>query len=117
MKYFYHKAKELYGDKVDEKKFRYPGPKPQFKESGIVMLADTVEAAVRSMKDSGKEVDLDSVIHRLIMETVEEGQLNQSGLSLKDISLIEKVFKKVLSGIYHNRIEYPESEGSSKGDS
>ncbi|WP_456420291.1 HD family phosphohydrolase [Thermovibrio sp.] len=117
MKYFYHKAKELYGeDKVDEKKFRYPGPKPQFKESGIVMLADTVEAAVRSMKDSGKEFNLDKVIHRLIMETVEDGQLNQSGLSLKDIGLIEKVFKKVLSGIYHNRIEYPEDEKSSTGN-
>ncbi|ADU96729.1 HD family phosphohydrolase [Thermovibrio ammonificans] len=117
MKYFYHKAKELYGNKVNEKIYRYPGPKPQFKESGIVMMADTVEAAVRSMKD--KELDLGKVIHKLIMELVEEGQLNQSGLSLKDISLIEKVFKKVLSGIYHNRIEYPDDEngkGSDKGD-
>jgi len=117
MKYFYHKARELYGeDRVDEKKFRYPGPKPQFKESGIVMLADTVEAAVRSIKDSGKEVDLDKTIHKLIMETVEDGQLNQSGLSLKDLGLIEKVFKKVLSGIYHNRIEYPEDGKNGKGN-
>jgi putative nucleotidyltransferase with HDIG domain len=115
MKYFYHKAKEMYGEeKVDEKKFRYPGPKPQFKEAGIVMLADTVEAAIRSMKD--KNINLDEAIHRLIMETIEDGQLNQSGLSLKDISLIEKVFKKVLSGIYHNRIEYPE-DGDSKENS
>jgi putative nucleotidyltransferase with HDIG domain len=108
MKYFYHKAKEMYGEeKVDEKKFRYPGPKPQFKEAGIVMLADTVEAAIRSMKDKSN-FNLDEAIHKLIMETVEDGQLNQSGLSLKDISMIEKVFKKVLSGIYHNRIEYPD---------
>ncbi|WP_163328594.1 HD family phosphohydrolase [Desulfurobacterium thermolithotrophum] len=114
MKYFYHKAKEMYGEeKVDEKKFRYPGPKPQFKEAGIVMLADTVEAAVRSMKD--KNINLDEFIHKLIMETVEDGQLNQSGLSLKDISLIEKVFKKVLSGVYHNRIEYPDDK-SDKGN-
>ncbi len=118
MKYFYHKAKEMYGeDKVDEKLFRYPGPKPQFKESGIVMLADTVEAAVRSMKDSGKEFNLDKVIHQLIMDIIEDGQLNQSGLSLKDISIIEKVFKKVLSGIYHNRIEYPEDERDSTRNS
>ncbi|WP_457680479.1 HD family phosphohydrolase [Thermovibrio sp.] len=118
MKYFYYKAKELYGkDKVDEKSFRYSGPKPQFKESGIVMLADTVEAAVRSMKESGKEFDLGKTIHKLIMDAVEDGQLNQSGLSLKDISLIEKVFKKVLSGIYHNRIEYPEDDRGSKGSS
>ncbi len=109
MKYFYHKAKELYGeDKVDEKVYRYPGPKPQFKESGIVMLADTVEAAVRSMKD--KNIDLDSFIHKLIMDTIEEGQLNQSGLSLNEIGIIEKVFKKVLSGVYHSRIEYPEEK-------
>ncbi len=114
MKYFYHKAKELYGDKVDEKIFRYPGPKPQFKESGLVMLADTVEAATRSMKD--KQFDLDSFIHKLIWETVEEGQLNQSGLSLKEIETVEKVFKKVLSGIYHNRIEYPDDKDS-KGNS
>ncbi|MEO2069699.1 MAG: HDIG domain-containing metalloprotein [Desulfurobacteriaceae bacterium] len=117
MKYFYHKAKELEGKETEEKKFRYPGPKPQFKESGIVMLADTVEAAVRSMKD--KNIDLDTFIHKLIMDMVEDGQLNQSGLSLKDISLIEKVFKKVLSGVYHNRIEYPDdkdSKGNNKGN-
>ncbi len=116
MKFFYHKAVELYGkDKVDERKFRYSGPKPQFKESGIVMLADTVEAAVRSMKD--KNFDIDAFIHKLIMELVEEGQLNQSGLSLKDLSMIEKVFKKVLSGIYHNRIEYPDGQSSQKDNS
>jgi len=114
MKYFYHKAKELYGNNVDEKIFRYPGPKPQFKESGLVMLADTVEAATRSMKD--KQFDLDSFIHKLIWETVEEGQLNQSGLSLKEIDTVEKVFKKVLSGIYHNRIEYPDDKDA-KGSS
>jgi hypothetical protein len=70
------------------------------------------------MKD--KNVDLGDYIHKLIMELVEEGQLNQSGLSLKDINLIEKVFKKVLSGVYHNRIEYPEDvengKRSGKGD-
>ncbi len=116
MKYFYHKAKELYKDKVDEKIYRYPGPKPQFKESGIIMLADTVEAAVRSMKESGKPLDLEKVIHKLVMDTVEEGQLNQSGLSLKELGIIEKVFKKVLSGIYHNRIEYPEDVKNDKGN-
>ncbi len=116
MKFFYHKALEMYGkEKVEEKKFRYPGPKPQFKESGIVMLADTVEAAVRSMKN--KNFDIDAFIHKLIMQLVEEGQLNQSGLSLKELSLIEKVFKKVLSGVYHNRIEYPDDQDSKESDS
>ncbi len=115
MEYFYYKAKELYGEeKVDEKKFRYPGPKPQFKEAGIVMLADIVEAAVRSMKD--KDINLDEFIHKLIMETVEDGQLNQSGLSLRDVAMIEKVFKKVLSGVYHNRIEYPDDKIDKESD-
>ena len=112
MKFFYHKAKELYGDRVDEKVYRYPGPKPQFKESGIVMLADTVEAATRSVKD--KDYDLEEYIHRLIMETVNEGQLDQSGLSLKEVAAVEEAFKKILSGVYHSRIEYPE-EGEGNG--
>ena len=112
MKYFYMKAKEQ-NSEVDEKIFRYPGPKPKFREAGIVMLADTVEAAVKSVKDK-KDVDIDKLIHKLIIEDVEDGQLTQSGLTLKDISLIEKVFKKVLSGVYHNRIEYPDRSSSKK---
>ncbi len=110
MEYFLNKASEL-NEKVDEKIFRYPGPKPQFKEAGIVMLADTVEAAVRSMKD--KNINIPDFVHKLIMKDIEDGQLNQSGLSLKEINTIEKVFNKVLSGIYHERIEYPESSKKS----
>ena len=106
MKYFYHKAKEQWKGEVEQELFRYAGPKPRSKESGIVMLADTVEAGVRSMRD--KNVDVPSAVHRLIMEVLEEGQLEDSGLSLKDISTIEKVFCKVLSGVYHNRVEYPD---------
>ena len=110
MEYFYKKASEM-GKKIDEKTFRYPGPKPQFKEAGIVMLADTVEAAVRSMKD--KNIRIPEFVHKLIMKDIEDGQLNQSGLSLREINTIEKVFNKVLSGIYHERIEYPESDKKS----
>ncbi len=105
MKCFYVKEKELKG-KADEAIFRYPGPKPQFKEAGIVMLADTVEAAVRSVKDK-KDLNLRKFIHKLIMDDVSSGQLDESNLSLKDIDTIEKVFEKVLSGAYHNRVEYP----------
>lgn len=115
MNYFYHKAQELHGsEKVDDKEFRYPGPKPQFKEAGIVMLADTIEAAVRAAKD--KNVDTDKLIHKLIMEKVEDGQLNQSGLSLRDIATIERVFKTVLAGAYHNRIEYPDDREDNSGN-
>jgi len=106
MEYFFNKALES-GEKVEERTFRYPGPKPQFKEAGIVMLADTVEAAVRSMRN--RKVNIPDFIHRLIMKDVEDGQLNQSGLSLKEIATIEKVFDKILTGTYHERIEYPES--------
>ncbi len=104
IKYFYEKARRM-GLEVDEKEFRYPGPKPQFRESGIVMLADTVEAATRSVKDDPK-IDLKAFIHKLIQKLIEDGQLSQSGLSLKDIRLIEKVFYKILSGVYHKRIKY-----------
>ncbi len=104
IKYFYEKAKRM-GLEVDEKNFRYPGPKPQFREAGIIMLADAVEAATRAVKDD-TDIDLKQFIHKLIQRIIEDGQLSQSGLSLKDIRLIEKVFLKILSGVYHKRIKY-----------
>ncbi len=115
MKYFYAKAKEKDGD-VDEKNFRYPGPKPQFKEAGIIMLADTVEAATRSVK--GKIKDLESYIHRVIMDDIADGQLTDSGLSLKDVEKIKSVLVKLLSGMFHSRVEYPDAnfKGNSEGD-
>ncbi|OHW62561.1 7TM-HD extracellular [Andreesenia angusta] len=107
--FFYHKAMNEEGvnpNTVIESKFRYGGPRPQSKESAIVMLADSVEAAVRSIKEPSKE-KISRMICNIVKGKMEDGQLDESGLTLKDISNIEKSFADTLLGIYHERIEYP----------
>lgn len=105
--YFYHKALQLSnGQQVDINEFRYPGPKPNSKEAAIVMLADTIEAAVRSMK-SPTPKQIDQFIERLIRGKIEDGQLSASPLSLRDIDEICTAFSDILKGVYHERIEYP----------
>lgn len=109
VKYFYYKAVNLYGkDNVNKEDFRYPGPIPQSKESAIVMLADTVEAAVRSNISNGKTLDeVKELIDILIRDKLDEGQLDSCDLTLKDITLIKEAFMKVFQGMYHDRISYP----------
>lgn len=107
--YFYHKALELgNADNVKEGDFRYDAMKPQTKEAAIVMLADTVEAAVRSMTEitSGK---IESLVRKIIKERLRDGQLDECDLTFKDLDLIASAFTHTLNGIYHSRIEYPES--------
>ncbi len=105
--YFYHEALERSEDKnVDISKFRYPGPKPSTKEASIIMMADTSEAAVRSMSDHSHEA-IKNFIKKLVDAKIEDGQLDQSQLTLKDIEDIYTVFASVLTGAYHERIEYP----------
>jgi len=106
IKYFYAVAKQN-GEDVDDKIFRYPGPKPKSKESAIVMLADCVEAAVRSMGSVTLE-DIENMVDKIIKDKIEDGQLDESNLTLKDILNIKKSFINVLQGIFHNRIEYPD---------
>jgi putative nucleotidyltransferase with HDIG domain len=119
IRYFYGKAVEL-GEPATESEFRYPGPKPQTKEAGVIMLADSVEAAVRSMAQSGSlfapangkseaAADvLDSVVRRVIQERVDDGQFDECDLTMRDIESIRRSFVQMLEGIYHPRIEYPE---------
>jgi len=109
MGYFYHKAVEEAGDpeKVKESDFRYPGPKPQSKEVALVMLADSVEAAVRSMNVSGEK--LEAAVKKIIQDKLNDGQLEDSDLTMRDLKLIAQSFTQVLNGIYHSRIEYPEN--------
>ncbi|MBM7581831.1 putative nucleotidyltransferase with HDIG domain [Caldicoprobacter guelmensis] len=104
--YFYHKAKNNTKD-VRLEDFRYKGPKPQTPETAIVMLADTVEAAMRTLSDPapGK---LEGLIRKLIKEKLEDGQLDECHLTLKDLDSIATAFKDVLCGIFHERIEYPD---------
>ena len=105
--FFYHKALQMSdGKHVDINEFRYAGPKPQTKEASIVMLADTIEAAVRSMKDPTPK-GIDQFIERLIRGKLEDGQLSDCQLSLSDIDQICEAFSGILKGVYHERIEYP----------
>ncbi|HBT20298.1 MAG TPA: phosphohydrolase [Peptococcaceae bacterium] len=107
--YFYHKALESENcEHVNEIDFRYEGPKPRTKEAAIVMLADSVEAAVRSLPSTahGK---LEGCVKRIIRDRLEDGQLEESELTFRELEIITKVFVRVLSGIFHSRIEYPEN--------
>ena len=103
--YFYRKA-SLEDPNVDPERFRYPGPRPQSKETAIVMLADSVEAVVRASKDRSHE-RIDELVDAVINERVAEGQLEECDLTLRDLKTIADSFKATLRGIYHPRIEYP----------
>jgi cyclic-di-AMP phosphodiesterase PgpH len=103
--YFYRKA-AVEDPNVDPERFRYPGPRPQSKETAIVMLADSVEAVVRAAKDHSHE-RIDELVDAVINERVTEGQLEECDLTLRDLKTIADSFKGTLRGIYHPRIEYP----------
>ena len=105
VQYFYYKAVEI-GENINETDFRYIGPKPSTKESAIVMLADTVEAAVRASKDKSKE-GIENTIRYLIKYKVDDNQLNNCDISLSDIEKIISAFLQVLKAAYHERIQYP----------
>lgn len=105
--YFYHKAlQQADGQAIDISDFRYDGRRPQSKESAIIMLADTVEAAVRSMPDPTPEA-IAEFIGKLVRGKLDDGQLDEAPITLKDISLICEAFATVLRGVFHERIEYP----------
>lgn len=103
--YFYRKASQE-DPNVDPERFRYPGPRPQSKETAIVMLADSVEAVVRASKDRSHE-RIDELVEAVINERVAEGQLDECDITLKDLRIIADSFRATLRGIYHPRIEYP----------
>ncbi len=106
--YFYEKAKQLKGeDAVNMEHFRHPGPKPQTKEAGIVLLADAVEAASRSLENP-TPARLKGLVQKIINKIFLDGQLDECELTLKDLHEIAKSFNKILNGIHHHRIEYPE---------
>jgi len=106
--YFYRRAVEgLEEDQeIREEGFRYPGPKPNTKETAIVLLADSVEAASRALKDPTPK-KIEEVVHKIINNKFIDGQLDECELTLKDLEKISAVFIRILSGIYHSRITYP----------
>ncbi|MCX7923515.1 MAG: HDIG domain-containing protein [Clostridia bacterium] len=112
--YFYHKAKKgEKGEAVKPENFRYEGPKPSTKEAAVVMLADSVEAAVRSMVDK-TEGKIEGLIRKIIKDKLDDGQLDQCELTLKDLDIIAKSFMRVLSGYFHAREEYPDVKAKPK---
>lgn len=113
--FFYEKAKQLKGkDSVKSSDFRYPGPKPQTRETAIVMLADVVEAASRTLENPTSS-RIQGLVQNLVNKVFSDGQLNECELTLKDLNNIAKSFNKILNGIYHHRIEYPESGAAANG--
>lgn len=110
--YFYIKAKKIEGEEADIKDFTYKGPKPQTKEAALIMLADVVEATVRSMQHKiGKEVTVEDLVRKMVKQKLEEGQLDECPLYISDIEKIIDSFTRMLKGMYHERIEYPERKG------
>ncbi len=110
IRYFYQKAKALerpHMHEVDEKDFRYPGPKPQTREAGLVMLADAIEAAGKTIPDP-TPAKIRGMTQKIVNRIFTDGQLDECELTLKDLHSITNSFNRVLQGIYHQRIDYPE---------
>ncbi|PWB75475.1 hypothetical protein C3F09_02455 [candidate division GN15 bacterium] len=112
MTYFYNKAKEQAAEEneeVDVDKFRYPGPKPQVRETGIAMLADAVEAASRTLDDP-KPARIYALIQRIINDRFQSGELDECPLTLRDLAKIREAFAQILIGAFHRRVDYPRKE-------
>ncbi len=110
--YFYEKARALENGSangIDESEYRYPGPKPQTKEAGIVMLADAIEAASKTIAEPTAE-KLQSLTKKIVNRIFADGQLDECELTLKDLHLITGSFNRVFAGIYHQRVDYPEPD-------
>ncbi len=105
IKYFYEKALKN-EEQVEEERFRYPGPKPQNKVAGIIMLADGVEAAFQSLRDPNKQ-DIDNLVEKIVDNTIKDHQLDETDLTIGDIDKIKNVFKRILEHIRHKRVDYP----------
>jgi hypothetical protein len=107
--YFYHRALQNTGaeEEVKEEVFRYPGPKPNTKETAVVLLADSVEAASRALREP-TPAKIKETVNQVINNKFIEGQLDECELTLKDLEKISAVFIRILGGIYHSRITYPE---------
>lgn len=109
-RYFYNMFKKENKDiEVDEEVFRYPGPIPNSKETAVLMMADSVEAASRSLKSYDEET-IDNLVENIINHQIEEKQFVNSDITFKDLTTIKKMFKKKLMNIYHVRVEYPDEE-------
>jgi len=113
VEYFYHEATRQAGQDsqwraaVEESALRYPGPKPQSREAGVMMLADAVESASRTLSDPTPK-RIETLVHELTMKRLLDGQFDECALTLNEIHEVEDSLSKSLIGIYHGRIKYPE---------
>ncbi|MBN2745386.1 MAG: HDIG domain-containing protein, partial [Bacteroidales bacterium] len=108
VEYFYRMSlKEKHKDEIDLKEFTYPGPIPYNRETCVLMMADAVEAASRSIK-SPDEKKIDDLVEKIIQSQLDQGQFNNANITLRDINRVKRLFKRRLMSIYHVRIEYPE---------
>ncbi len=109
--YFYQKALEVAeeGESVSEENFRYPGPKPQTKEAAIILLADSVEGALRAL-DNPTPTKIEETVKKIVNNKFIDGQLDECSLTLKEIDKISSTFTRILSAMYHARIKYPEKK-------
>ncbi len=115
MTYFYEKAKKLYGEeKVDIEEYKYPGPRPNSKETAIIMLADGCESAVRSIEEPDP-VKVENLIESILQNRVDDGQLNESPITFSDLNKIKEAFVGILVGQHHRRIRYPKQDEMEKG--
>ena len=105
--YFYAKYKEEHPDEFfDDSVFRYPGPKPYSRETAVVMIVDSVEAACKSLKEPTKE-NIDRLVDNIVKGKIEQGQMSQCPLTFHDFSAIRQMLKNKMLSIYHVRIAYP----------
>ena len=111
IRYFFEKAKEddNLKEMLNEEQFRYEGPLPSTKETGILLLADGIEAASRAMKNPNYS-KLENLVNKMVDDRVAEGQLSKCPLTFRDLSVIKETFINILVGVYHGRIEYPEEK-------
>lgn len=130
IQYFYHEAMAIHrqqqitlfdqnglnvdsGEKVDESTYRYDGPKPQFVESAIILLADSVEAASRSLRKVNAQ-NIDELLESIFRHKIEDGQLDDSGITLTDLARVRKSFSRTLLNSLHSRVQYPAEKGGRK---
>jgi len=110
--YFFHRALQSNGSKntsVTEENYRYSGPKPQTKEAGIILLADSLEAEARTLNNPTSS-RIKNLTQNVVNRNLENGQLDECNLTLKDLNSIKDVFSRILTGMFHNRVEYPDEE-------
>lgn len=118
IKYFYYKAKEnaVEGEKIEEGQFRYPGPKPQRKESAIAAIADQVEATARSRFAGGVTApdDIRDMVHQAIVGKLMDGQFDECSITMRELKIVEDTMVKSLASMYHHRVKYPDDPEKSR---